>query len=76
MRRLREDEDMGSALAMLMKPEIDQAFDSGFNNGFGNGMLIQLFELLKKGNITRDVALAETDLSAEEFEAKYKDYLA
>ena len=76
MRRLREDEDMGSALAMLMKPEIDQAFDSGFNNGFGNGKLIQLFELLKKGIITRDVALAETDLSAEEFEAKYKDYLA
>lgn len=80
MQRLREDEDMGSALAALMKPEIDQAFDKGFNNGFsngyGNGRLTQLFELLKKGIITRDVALAETDLSAEEFEAKYKDYLA
>ena len=63
---------MGSALAKIMKPEIDGAF----HNGFHDGKLTQLFELLKKGIITMEVALAETELSSEEFETKYKNYLA
>lgn len=74
--RLREDEDMGSALARIMKPEIDAAFDNGFSDGFGDGKVTQLFDLLKKGIITMEVALAETDLSHEEFETRYKNYIA
>ena len=59
---------MFGALAEIMKPEIDEAFD--------NGKLIQLFNLLKKGIITLEEAVAETELSIEEFEAKYQQYLA
>ena len=66
---------MMKAFAKLMKPEIDEAFDDGFNNGFNNGQLIQLFNLLKKGVITLEEAVAETALSIEEFEKKYNEYL-
>ena len=74
--RLRRDAEMPKALAKIMKPEIDEAFDDGFNNGFNNGQLTQLFNLLKKGIITLDEAVAETALSIEEFERKYDEYLA
>lgn len=75
---------MCNALAKIMKPEIDEAFntgfdagfDNGFDNGFNNGQQTQLFNLLKKGRLTFEEALAETSLTAEEFQTKYKEYLA
>lgn len=73
--RLREDEEMSSALARIMQPEIDAAFDNGFSNGFGDGQLTQLFHLLKKGVITIEEAMDETELSLEEFQRKYNEYL-
>lgn len=66
--QLRGNDEMFGALAEIMKPEIDAAFDEG--------KLKQLFALLKKGIITVEEALAETELSPEEFEAKYREYLA
>jgi hypothetical protein len=59
--QLRGNDEMFGALAEIMKPEIDAAFDEG--------KLKQLFALLKKGVITVEEALAETELSPEEFEA-------
>ena len=76
LNRLREDKDMCNALAKIMKPEIDEAFNTGFDNGFNNGQQTQLFNLLKKGRLTFEEALAETSLTAEEFQTKYKEYLA
>lgn len=70
--RLREDEEMCNALAKIMKPEIDEAFDDGFNDG----QLAQLFNLLKKGIITIEEAVAETEFSMDEFKKKYNEYLA
>ncbi|MBQ6845064.1 MAG: hypothetical protein IJO60_10565 [Agathobacter sp.] len=72
IRCLREDKEMCNALAKIMKPEIDEAFDDGFNNG----QLTQLFNLLKKGIITIEEAVAETELSLEEFQGKYEKYMA
>ena len=66
--QLRGNDEMFGALAEIMKPEIDAAFD--------NGKLKQLFDLLKKGIITKEEALAETDLSPEEFDTRYREYLA
>lgn len=37
IQKMREDEDMCQALAEIMKPEIDKAFNNGFCNGFNNG---------------------------------------
>lgn len=62
---------MFGALAEIMKPEIDEAYDSGFDSG----KLKQLFELLKKEIISLNVAVTESGLTLEEFEAKYQEYL-
>lgn len=66
--QLRRESEMCKALAKIMKPEIDEAFD--------NGQLTQLFNLLKKGIITIEEAIAETDLTLEEFKRRYNEYLA
>ena len=66
---------MFGALAEIMKPEIDKAYDNGFDSGFDNGKLKQLFDLLRKGIISHDVAVRESRLSQEEFETKYQEYL-
>lgn len=75
LKQLRGSSDMFGALVEIMKPEIDEAYDSGFDSGFDNGKLKQLFDLLKKGIISFDVALAESNLSLDEFQEKYKEYL-
>lgn len=71
LRQLKGSVEMFGALAEIMKPEIDEAYD----NGFDSGKLKQLFDLLKKEIITLNVAVAESGLSIEEFEAKYQEYL-
>lgn len=73
--RMREDKEMCSALAKIMQPELDEAFENGFGNGFDNGQLMQLFRLLKKSIITMEEAIGETELSVEEFQKRYEEYL-
>ena len=52
---------------------------SGLKSGFPHldefQFLNLLFDLLKKGIISFDVALAESNLSLDEFQEKYKEYL-
>ena len=67
LKRLGGNEDMFGALAEIMKPEIDKAYD--------NGQLKQLFNLLKKQIISHDVAVRESGLTQAEFETKYQEYL-
>ena len=72
LRQLRRNEDMFGALAEIMKPEIDEAYD----NGYDSGQLNLLFDLMKKNIISHDVAVRESRLSLKEFEEKYQEYLA
>lgn len=72
IQKLREDKEMCNALAKIMKPEIDEAFDDGFSDG----QLTQLFNLLKKGIISLEEAVQETEYSLEEFKEKYNEYLS
>ena len=67
MNQLRRTEEMYSAFAKIMKPEIDEAYD--------NGQLKKVFDFLKKGIISYDVAMKESELKKETFEEKYKEYL-
>lgn len=67
IKQLRGNNEMFGALAEIMKPEIDEAYD--------NGQLEKLFDLLKKDIITLNVAVIESGLSLEEFEKRYQEYL-
>ena len=49
IQKLRRNEIMCEALAKIMKPEIDAAFDDGFNNGF-----FSVIEKMLKGGKTPD----------------------
>ena len=67
IKQLRRNNEMFGALAEIMKPEIDEAYD--------NGKLKQLFNLLQKGFITMEIAVTESGLSPEDFKTKYQEYL-
>ena len=75
LRRLGGNGDMFGALAEIMKPEIDKAYDNGFDSGYDSGQLKKVFDFFKKGIISLEDAVAETELSLEEFETKYQEYL-
>ncbi len=69
---IREDNTMCKALAEIMKPEIDEAFqngfDNGFNNGFDDGILnkgLRTFKNMIKEGIPKEIAQKCTELSNE-----------
>jgi len=47
---------MCKALAKIMKPEIDEAFNNGFNDGYGKGIQKTLFSFLEDlGKVTDEI---------------------
>lgn len=56
IQKLRRNEIMCEALAKIMKPEIDAAFDDGFNNGFNNGFFSVIEKMLKDGKTPDQIA--------------------
>ena len=74
IKKIREDEKMCKALAEIMKPEIDEAFNNGFNNGFSNGFSngfddginnkgIQVFKNMIANGISRELAQKYAEIS-------------
>ncbi len=68
---LRRSQEMYRVWDEVMKPEIDKAYDDGYDNGKQR----QVFDFLKKGIISYDVAVSESNLTKENFEKKYQEYL-
>lgn len=74
IKKLRKDDFMCKALAEIMKPEIDEAFDNGFNDGVTEGLIAgqiaakkeNLIECLKElGSVPKELEnkiQSETDL--------------
>lgn len=60
--KVREDEDMCKALAEIMKPEIDEAFDNGFSNGMNDGKRLAFRNMIKDG-MSRELAQKYTEIS-------------
>ena len=47
--KVMEDEKVCKALAEIMKPEIDEAFDNGFNNGLVESKIVVFRNMIKDG---------------------------
>lgn len=66
VKKVREDDGMCRALAEIMKPEIDEAFDNGFNNGFddgtNNGKILAFRNMIKDG-LPRELAQKYAEIS-------------
>lgn len=60
--KVREDETMCRALAQIMKPEIDEAFDNGFNNGINDGKQLVFRNMIKDG-VPRELAQKYAEIS-------------
>ena len=60
VQKIREDENMCKGLAEIMKPELDEAFNSGFNNGS-----ISSFKNMIRKGITKELAQECAGLSDE-----------
>ena len=57
---------MCKALAEIMKPEIDEAFNNGFNNGFDDGTDnkgIQVFKNMIANGISKELAQKCAEIS-------------
>ena len=57
---------MCKALAEIMKPEIDEAFNNGFNNGFDDGTNnkgIQVFKNMITNGISKELAQKYAEIS-------------
>ena len=66
--KVREDEKMCKALAEIMKPEIDEAFNNGFNNGFNDGQQeskILVFRNMIKDGMSQEKAQKYAEISDE-----------
>lgn len=70
--KVREDEKMCKALAEIMKPEIDEAFNNGFNDGFNNGFndgqqesKILVFRNMIKDGVSQEKAQMYAEISDE-----------
>ncbi len=66
IQKVREDENMCKALAEIMKPEIDEAFNNGFDNGFDNGTNnkgIQVFKNMIENGISKELAQKCAEIS-------------
>lgn len=70
--KVREDEKMCKALAEIMKPEIDEAFNNGFNDGFNNGFndgqqesKILVFRNMIKDGMSQEKAQKYAEISDE-----------
>ena len=75
IQKLMEDEDMCKALAEMMKPEIDAAFNNGFDNGFGNGAEekgIRVFQNMISRGFSKEEAQALAEISDELVERALK----
>lgn len=62
IQKVREDEKMCKALAEIMKPEIDEAFNNGFDNGFVGGK-IEIFKNMIKDGMPRELAQKYAEIS-------------
>ena len=71
---VREDEALCRALAEIMKPEIDAAFDNGFDNGFDSGFDngfdggkeekgIRVFQNMIRDGMSRELAQRYAEIS-------------
>lgn len=59
---------MCKALAEIMKPEIDEAFQNGFDDGFDNGFdngIISIFKNMVKKGLSIETAQEYTEISNE-----------
>ena len=66
--KVREDEKMCKALAEIMKPEIDEAFNNGFNDGFNDGQQeskILVFRNMIKDGMSQEKAQKYAEISDE-----------
>lgn len=76
IQKIREDEKMCKALAEIMKPEIDEAFNNGFNNGFDDGIdsgKICVFQNMIKDGMSRELAQKYAEISDELVEMALKE---
>lgn len=67
---------MCKALAEIMKPEIDEAFNNGFNNGFDDGIdsgKICVFQNMIKDGMSRELAQKYAEISDELVEMALKE---
>ena len=70
IKKVRKDDFMCKALAEIMKPELDEAFDNGFNNGYkegfdcakNDGKILAFRNMIKEG-MSRELAQKCTELS-------------
>ena len=65
---MRRDKQMCEALARIMKPEIDEAFNNGFDDGYDGGKKekgIEVFKNMLKKGLAREFAQECADISDE-----------
>ena len=62
IQKVREDEKMCRALAEIMKPEIDEAFNNGFDDGTDNKG-IQVFKNMIANGISKELAQKCAEIS-------------
>ena len=66
IKKVRKDDFMCKALAEIMKPELDEAFDNGFNDGVNTGRndgKILVFRNMIKAGMSRELAQQCAELS-------------
>lgn len=64
LEKVREDEKMCKALAEIMKPEIDEAFNDGFNNGQQESKILVFRNMIKDG-VSQEKAQMYAEISDE-----------
>ena len=72
IKNMREDKEMCKAMAEILKPEIDAAFNSGFDNGFNDGFNdgiddkgIKVFKNMIQRGFSREEAQSLAEISDE-----------
>lgn len=69
---MRRDERMCEALARIMKPELDEAFNNGFDNGYDGGKMEVFKNMLKRG-LSKDLAQECANISDELVETALRE---
>ena len=64
IQKIREDEKMCKALAEIMKPEIDEAFNNGVGDGIDKGKICVFQNMIKDG-MSRELAQKYAEISDE-----------
>ena len=72
IQKIREDEKMCKALAEIMKPEIDEAFNNGFDDGIDSGKICVFQNMIKDG-MSRELAQKYAEISDELVEMALKE---